>query len=185
MLARIKRDTSTKWGGLFAAVATAAAVIAVGCGGGPEEPRSQDRTTRASTTVTTGSLGKAKYLAHVNRYCRRDWVRILQAFADLQAKEGSKTSPEELFVKASESFLIPGIQIQFDVMRRNAAPEGEERKVEHMIGALQLAIESGEKMRISSPAQLAAHFGRFNELAIKYGLDDCLVREGFFGAVQP
>jgi hypothetical protein len=157
------------------------AIFALGCGGTDR----QERTTRAATTVSTGKLDKAHYLARVNNYCRHSWEDILARYAAFSAEHGSRTLTASAFADASKSFLLPGIQFQFDEMRMFGGPEGYEEQVEKVAGTMQLAIERGETQRITSPVQLAALFGPYNRLAYQFGFNNCIVREAFFGKVLP
>ncbi|HWM63041.1 MAG TPA: hypothetical protein VNP96_03530 [Solirubrobacterales bacterium] len=154
------------------------AVLVIGCGN--DADGDPERTTMASTTVTTGSLATAQYLAKINDYCQRDWARMLEKFADYQDAKGPNVSKKRLFIGASWRFLLPGIQFQFDVMRNSGAPEGGEVEVEEMIGTMQLAIESGQRQRISSAEQLSTLFEDYNRLAQQYGIDECVVDEAYF-----
>lgn len=174
---------SWKWGHrLSVLVASAIAVAALATACGEDNP---EFATRANTTVTTGALTKTQFIARVESYCRESWQRALKRLANIRAANNAGVDPETLFADATKKSLLPRIQFQFDEIRNAGAPEGEKDEVEMMVGAMQIAIESAEEMHITSPAQLANHFAPYNELALKYGLDRCLVREAFFGVGRP
>lgn len=132
--------------------------------------------------MTAGSLTKAQFIAHANRYCRHSWGLILQRFAAYRDSLSSNVSEEKVFTGASWRLVLPAIEFQFDQMHQIlGAPAGDEHQVEKMLGTMQLAIESGEKQRPASPRQLSALFADYNQLADRYGVSDCLVREAYFG----
>lgn len=87
--------------------------------------------------------------------------------------------PEEpFFANAVQSYVLPAFQFQFDELRMFGAPAGDEDQVEEMVGIMQYGIESAERQRISSPAELSRHFAEYDELGREYGVTACLMHVG-------
>jgi hypothetical protein len=155
------------------------------CGGGGDGDSASRAghtfSVRADTTVTTNALSRSQFLARAGAICKSSRGRILRRFAESLQEQDPKTSVERTVADASYSYFLPGIQFQFDDFRLIGAPSDDQEQVEEMIGAMQFAIESGEKQRIKSPGQLEGLFRVFNELAGTYGLDECIVSEANYG----
>lgn len=171
---------------LVAVAATALlTAIAMGCGGSAGGDTSgsdgKEFSVRADTTMTTvDSLTKAKFLAHINSLCRRKWRFVLNAVKQtgvLWIKQHPRVSQRQNYKRslhvsyfASIDFLI------FDWIRHFGSPPGEKRAVERVIGAMQEAVERGQRgKRITTVAELQALFADYNRKARSYGLSECLV----------
>jgi hypothetical protein len=104
-------------------------------------------------------------------------VTIRHNLAVYKSTQDPQFSPQRRFRESIRLSLLPGIDFHiFDNIRSLGAPKGEESKVEDMIGALQGAVEIGERaFPIRSPTDLWDLFDIFNPMARQYGLDDCLV----------
>lgn len=136
---------------------------------------------QASTTVTTGSLGKPQFVHRVNQLCREGWVIILDNFTKYSSwQEGDGLTRQEIFAKSVKESFLAGFDFHvFDEIYRLGGPEGEEESVEDVIGALQLAVERGQRqLRVTTPAQLDSLFADYNRRALEYGFVDCLVDAG-------
>ena len=183
----IRRETWIKSCEVLGLIAIVA-LLAVGCGGDDQSTEASDHAptpaTKAVTTVTTGPLDKAQYIAHVNNYCRNSWTLIRQRVAAYEEELGSHISKEKAFTESIWRNILPGIQFQFDQMHEvlGGVPAGDERQVEEMIGTMQVAIETGEKRRPASPGQLTSLFATYNKRAEQYGVSDCVVNEANFGS---
>jgi hypothetical protein len=156
-----------------------AAPLAIGCGdNGGEESVEAAFTVQARTTIITGPLDKPRFIARVNKLCREGWAEILDNFSEYTSWQDAKEmSRQEIFTESVRESFLAGFDFHvFDEIRNLGGPRGEEEVVEDVIGALQLAVERGQRqVRVSSPAQLTALFADYNRRARAYGLEDCLV----------
>jgi hypothetical protein len=135
---------------------------------------------RADTTVTTAaaSLTKARFLARMNRTCRRTWPTILHNFVVYGRRPGPELGGRRRYAKAVRLTFTAGLDFYvFDAIYNLGAPPGDEERVEEMIGTMQESVERTQRglRPIPSPRRLQAHFAAYNRLARAYGLDDCLV----------
>jgi hypothetical protein len=156
-----------------------------GCGGGESSTSGATGepafTVEAITTVTTGSTPmKAVFLARVNRICRRNWSEILENFAEYSSWQGKGLSEQQLFAKSVRDSYLAGVDfLIFDPIFRLGAPKGEEREVEDVIGAMQIAVEKGQRVvSVPTTKKLEDLFADYNQAAREYGLVDCLVQAG-------
>jgi hypothetical protein len=171
---------------------TAVAVVAVavvaamapGCGGSgggdPSSSGGKEFSVEADTTMTTArSLTRPKFVAHVNSLCRRKWKFILNAVRQTSAITGKlhpQTSGMQRYLRGIRLSYFASLDFHlFDEIHRLGAPPGETRAVENLIGTMQEGVERGERMRISSRAQLEPLFADYNRVARGYGLDECLI----------
>jgi cobalamin biosynthesis protein CobT len=117
----------------------------------------------------------------IQRICRTAWPVIIDDFVSYRRWEESKPGKargRSLFAITAELTLMASIDYHiFDTIYQQGAPEGEERNVEEIIGAMQSAIERGQKglAPVSSVQQLEELFAEYNRRARNYGLDECLV----------
>jgi hypothetical protein len=137
----------------------------------------------ANTTVTTGSLSKAEFFARATATCIHRQTIVLNRFKSYRDEHRRDMSPSELIAKASQMYLLPGIQFQFDELRLMGAPEGDKDQVEEMLGAFQFAIEKGQRSHIGSAEEFGKLFRVHNELAVAYGLGHCAVDRKHFEPV--
>jgi hypothetical protein len=167
------------------------AAVVAGCGGGGDDASAGDEdhtySVEASTTMTTADIGKAQFIARVNKICRKAWATILDNFAEYSSTQDPKLSERERLTEAIQVSVLAGIDFHiFDNIRYLGAPRGEETEVEEMIGPFQSAVERGQKqlVRVSSVAQLSELFKDYNQRARRYGLDDCLVDNGHLQQIE-
>jgi hypothetical protein len=159
----------------------ALATLAVGsCGGDSESGGSGEAgfVVEASTTVLTGPLDKPQFVVRVNKICREGWAEILDNFTEYSSwKQEDGLNEDEAFKKSVRLSFLAGFDFHvFDPIYQLGGPPGEEKEIEDIIGALQLAVELGQRrINITSPEQLTNHFAEYNRLAQEYGLTDCLV----------
>jgi hypothetical protein len=163
------------------------AIAASGCGGADSDNERQGFVVKADTTVTTASLTKAQFVAHVNDVCRRRWPVILQNFVEYSGSLSPRWSEEKRFANAARLSFMAGVDFHiFDQIYKLGAPSGEEHNVEAVIGAMQEAVERGERqVRIISPVELQALFGKYNEIALHYGLGECSVSGAHLPVLAP
>lgn len=164
--------------GIGSAVAVAL-LITVGCGGEDSAGAGNQKfSVRADTTVTTGSLPtKARFVARVNQICRNGWKVILQNFSEYSSWQDPKLSERQLFAKSVRLSYTAGVDFHiFDEIYNLGAPKGEERPTEDVIGAMQVAVEKGQRVvSVPTAAKLKELFAKYNQAAHEYGFDDCLV----------
>lgn len=159
--------------GFICAVALASAAT-LGCGSGSSNEASV--TSGPRTSVTTSSVSKTEYINRANGVCEKSWAIALPSFQ----RRYKSTLHGKAFNAASQNIFLPSLQLQFDDIQYIGAPDGDERQVEEMIGALQLAVYRGEEQIVSSPRQMVHIFAKFSRLAIQYGIDSCPVEEATF-----
>ncbi|HET8863447.1 MAG TPA: hypothetical protein VFM94_09380 [Solirubrobacterales bacterium] len=166
----------------FLAAAIAVALVALaGCGGdgegGSSGEEDQGFTVRASTTMTTGKLPKAKFVRQVNKICRESWVTIRENFIDYSGWGDQGTDERKRIEPVIRLSLMAGIDFHiFDNIHFLGAPKGEERDIEEIIGPLQEAVERGQRLGpLHSFAEVEELFSDYNRQASRYGLEDCLV----------
>jgi hypothetical protein len=152
--------------------------LATGCGSsGPAGTANPGFTVVADTTMTTGSLTKAQFVAQVNQICRRGWPIILGHFTESTIWHNRHSSRRERFARAVRLAFLAGLDFHiFDEIHRIKAPRGGKARVEEVIGKMQTAVERGQReLHAYSPGQLSAQFADYNEAARRYGLTACLV----------
>lgn len=127
--------------------------------------------------MTTGSLTKPQFVVRVNRLCRRGWGLVRNNFAEYASLQSPRLSKRALFAKSVRATFLPGFDFYvFDEIRELKAPSGERKKVEEVIGKMQIAVELGERRRHAyTPTQLSAQFADYNQAARQYGFSDCVV----------
>jgi hypothetical protein len=128
--------------------------------------------------MTTANIDKAQFISRVNKICRQAWVIIVDNFAKYSDTQDPTLSEKARFAEGLHLSLLAGIDFHiFDNIYDLGAPPGEERETEKIIGALQSADERGRKnlVPLSSVTQVTELFDEYNQLARRYGLDDCLV----------
>jgi hypothetical protein len=169
------------------AAIVALAILAVSCGGADDSATGSDgrefQVTGADTTVTpVNSLTKAKFLAHANDLCRRKWPFILNAArqtANFTRKLHPETSELEQYRRGVRISYYPAIDFHlYDEIQRLGGPPGETQTIEEVLGSMQEAVERGQRMVTSSPAQVEKLFSVYNQIARHYGLDECLFEGG-------
>lgn len=172
------------------AAIVALAVLAVGCGGTDDSATGSEgrefQVTGADTTVTpVNSLTKAKFLAHVNDLCKRKWPFILNAArqtANFTRQLHPETSEMEQYRRGVRISYYPAIDYHlYDEIQRLGGPPGETQTIEEVLGSMQEAVERGQRIVTSSPAQVEKLFAVYNQIARDYGLNECL----FTGAHLP
>lgn len=173
-------------------IALAVGALLAGCGGGNGNGDSAESSVaaksqtysvngrtysvEADTTVTTGSVGKARYVPQVNRICREAWPVIQSNFDKFLSWQNQHQSRRVRIEQTVRLSLLAGIDFEiFDNIYGTKAPEGEQAKVEELIGAMQAAVEHGAKLHVHSQRALIALFANFNRRARQYGVEDCLV----------
>lgn len=163
--------------------AMALSVMAASCGSDSDDTlpgaRSDTYSVEASTTMRTVSITRVRFVRRMNKACRKAWPVIVGNFLEYVAAQAPEVGKRERIAKAIRGPLLAGIDFYiFDYFRYLGAPPGDERKLEEIIGPMQVAVELGEKRLAptDSIAQVLELFEDYNRRAGQYGLDDCLVK---------
>ncbi len=155
--------------------AICALVISEGCGG---TSNSSTYSVRADTTMTVGDIDKAAFVEQANKICRQGWAIIVDNFHQYSGWQDHRETERVRFARSVQLSLMAGIDFHiFDLIYRSRAPHGEKEEIEAIIGAMQSAVERGEKrlVPIWSVDEVAALFGEYNQRARQYGLEDCVL----------
>jgi hypothetical protein len=166
----------------FPQLAATVCLALAGCGGSEEH----EFHLKADTTVTAGSLTKARFLVRANRACRHGWRSIIKFHSEYSRLHRNQLNDEQLFAQSVRHTFFATLDVViFDPIHLMPAPSGEASDVEAVIGRLQRAVEFAERrVPIRTLAQFAARFEPYNLAAHRYGLDDCLVDGARLLAVQ-
>lgn len=169
-------------------VALAAAALIAGCGAaGKGSNQTTGSTASASRPYgilyVNPGLTKQKFLAHVNALCRRKWRFIDNAVRQTSVLEGiahpQMSKLERYTVGVHDSYYASvSYHIYTPIQRGVGAPPGEKQAVEDVLRAMLDGMSQGEKASVTKPAQVEAMFSDYNQLARRYGLDECLVTGG-------
>jgi len=185
ILIRIKRDYSIK--GLL--VAALAALLLSGCGGEAGDSSSErgglTYSVEADTTVTTGTFSEDEVFARAKKMCKNRQTLIRNLF-ELYREQHPRAAGAKLIAGASYSLILPGIEFMFDDLYMTGGPEGDEdaaAEIEEMIGAMQYAIETGEKKYPASAQRIGYLFRNFNRLARANGFDQCTVDRSHYAEI--
>lgn len=142
------------------AVALCVAALIGGCGGAGKagggdstDPTPNWKRPNGLVYVTPG-LTKERFMAHLNKYCGRQWPAIQDV-------------PASYF--SSLGFYIYG-----SIQSYGTAP-GERGTVEHLLFAMKDGMRQGEQVGTTDPAQVEAAFADYNATARRLGLDECVV----------
>jgi hypothetical protein len=139
------------------AVLAAALLAFAGCGGGDE----------------TTALTKAEFTKQVNAGCKEHQKEREELFkkvsAELDPSEVTRADQEDLITEV----LLPPFEKDIENMKSLAPPEGDEKKVEAIIEAMEKAIKDVEAKPLVA-LRSTSQFAEARALFVKYGLDDCL-----------
>jgi hypothetical protein len=141
-----------------AAIAAACASCGAAAGGDGGDSATTDPTPNwkhpNGLVYVTPGLTKARFMAHLNRHCRRNWP-VIQA------------DPSSYF--ASLGFYLYG-----EIQSFGTAP-GERGTVEHLLIAMKNGMREGERVGTDDPTEVEAAFADYNQTARRLGLRECLV----------
>jgi hypothetical protein len=144
---------------LYALAVVALATIAVGCGDSDD----------------SSSLSKAQFVKKGNAICTKGNEDINKGFEKFsrEHKLSEQNQPNQAeLAEAAEEILLPRVTEQIEALRGLGAPEGDEAKVEKILGAAEKAVEEAEE----DPRSLRGSntpFSKPNKLAREYGLTVC------------
>lgn len=136
-------------------------VIVAGCGGGSDS--------------TSSSITKAQFIKQADAICEKGNKENEAEFEEFakehnlsEKKEPSKAQQEE----AISEIVAPSVQKQIEEIDALGAPEGDEAKIEAMVGAVEEGVEEIE----ADPTSLIEGknpLGKGSKLAKEYGLKTC------------
>ena len=146
-----------KKGAFPALLAILIAMLAIaGCGGGDD----------------TSSLTKAEFTKQANAGCKEHTKEREKLFKEVSAT----IDPSEVTRKDQEMLisdvLLPPYEKDIENIQSLGAPEGDEQQVEDIVKAMEKSVENVEAKPLVALRD-TSQFAEANELAKKYGLDDC------------
>jgi hypothetical protein len=153
-------------GGRTAALllATALAVLPLGCGSGEGED-----------SLPVGTISKAQFLKQARAICAQG-TKEAQKLDDAawEKYEPDHITTDEAVLNKISLALLPAREKEFQRLRALGLPKGDEKYVDAMLTAAEEGVEEGRE----DPAALRdwpPHFGfsRSYEMGAKYGLEGC------------
>lgn len=167
---------------LAALLGLATVAFAAGCGGGSAGQQTASGAARfevrADTTMhTTPRLTKAAFVGQVNEICRHAWPMIRSDYRVYSRTQEAGLSNRQRTADAIRMTLMASIDLHiFDYIYRLGAPPGQKAATERIIGAMQEAVERGQRLGpLFSIPEVATLYGAFNRRAAAYGLEACIV----------
>jgi hypothetical protein len=142
-------------------ISAALVLLVGGCGGGDDS--------------TTASLTKAQFVQKGNALCKeREQERVEAVQSEIKTlKPGGSFSDAEQTALVVD-VMVPNYEKVIANVGSLGAPEGDEAEVEEILAAM----EKGLKDLKADPEEAiftTAMLGDANELAVKYGLSNCVV----------
>jgi hypothetical protein len=149
--------------GAFVAAAMVALVVA-GCGGGD-----------SSTTV--GSISKEDFIVKADAICKKGTERLQKAiFAALKHPQNLTKVSEDEQIKIVTTAMVPDVSREVKELRALGIPDGDEEKIDAMIGALEEGVETAEQDPQAVTKSSDVVFGISSRIAGEYGLTVCSSR---------
>lgn len=146
---------------LIAAV-IAAAMLAAGCGGGGDDSSS------------SSSISKEEFAAKADAICKDGTTRMQKAiFAALKDKRSLTKMSQSEQEKIVATVIVPSVKREVKELRALGVPDGDDEKVDAMIGALEEGVETAESNPEAVTSSSDAVFGIASRLAAEYGLEAC------------
>lgn len=148
----------------FKAIAAAAGVVAfalslmaLGCGSSEPTP-----------------LSRAAFSKQANSICK-EAMNGREASLTAAAKSASKSegSSEAEVAKLVVEVALPPVQDMAEDLDGLGSPVKDEKQVEAMIAALENGVEKSEEAPLRAVSGIT--FSRANDLAVAYGLNECVV----------
>lgn len=140
-------------------------LLAAGCGGSDESSAGAD------------AISKQEFIAKADAICKKGTERMQGAIlAGLKNPQSlskvSQAEQEELV----ESAMVPSIKREVRELRALGIPEGDEERVDAMIGALEEGVETAEDNPEAVANSSDVVFGIPSRIASEYGLEACGIR---------
>jgi hypothetical protein len=162
-----------------------------GCGGASGDHAAESRyIVEASTTMAAASpsISKERFVNYINKACRRALGKVTDNWYVYRSTQDPKMGRDARFSDALRESLLPGIDfLIFDEIHILGSPPGAEHVIERIIGAMQLAVETGEHglWQAHSITEVTPHFDVYNSRARHYGLTDCVADNAHLGRIKP
>ncbi len=144
------------------AAAVAAVLLVAGCGDG-------------ESSSAASSISKEEFVAKADAICKRGTKRMEAGLADFLTDGGKIQKPSQA---DNEEFVVtvltPSLRQEIKELRALGVPDGDEEKVEAMIGSLEEGLDTAE----DDPAVVASGstdivFGIASRLAGEFGIEAC------------
>jgi predicted small secreted protein len=149
---------------LIAAVAMAALLLA-GCGGGGEDSSSGK------------SISKEDFIAKADAICEKGTKRLQAAiFAAVKKPQNLTKVSEADQIKIVKTAMVPNVSREVKELRALGIPDGDDEKVDAMIGALEEGVETAEQDPQAVTNSSDVVFGIASRIAGEYGLTACASR---------
>jgi hypothetical protein len=150
-------------GTIAIAVALAVAALVAGCGGGSDD-----------SSTAGGSISKAAFIKQADAVCQKGTERMQRAILVFlkqhkDVKRPNKAQSETLVGTA----IVPSVETEIKALKALDVPEGDEDRVNAIIGALEEGLETAEDNPEAVVASSDAVFGISGRLAGEYGAEVC------------
>jgi hypothetical protein len=150
--------------GTLVAAAMVVALVMAGCGGG-------------DSSTTTGSISKEDFIAKADAICKKGTERLQKAiFAALKHPQNLTKVSEDKQIKIVTTAMVPNVSREVKELRALGVPEGDEEKIDAMIGALEEGVETAEQDPQAVTKSSDVVFGISSRIAGEYGLTACASR---------
>ncbi len=148
--------------GTVVAVALAAVVMIVGCGGSDDGSGGE-------------SISKEEFIVKADAVCKRSNERMEKAFGEfLKANRDIKKPTDPALQQLVGDVMVPSIKREIEELRALGVPSGDEEKVEAMVAALEEGLETAEdNPKVVTSASSDTIFGIASRIAGEYGLEIC------------
>jgi ABC-type phosphate/phosphonate transport system substrate-binding protein len=150
--------------GIFVvAVAVALALVVAGCGSGD-----------SSTSTVSGSISKAAFIKKVDAVCQKGTERMQRAIlVFLKQHKDVKRPNKAQSLKLVGTAIVPSVRTEIKELKALEVPEGDEERVDAIIGALEEGLETAEGNPEAVVSSSDAVFGISGRLAGEYGAEVC------------
>jgi hypothetical protein len=149
--------------GVFVVAVMIIALVVAGCGGGSDD-----------SSTAEGSVSKAAFIKKVDSVCQKGTERMQQAILIfLQQHKGVQRPNTVQSEKLVSTAIVPSVKTEIKELKALDAPEGDEERVDAIIGALEEGLETAEGNPEAVVASSDAVFGIPGRLASEYGAEAC------------
>src|SRR4249919_2911251 len=147
--------------GSFVAAAIVVALVLAGCGGG-------------DSSTTAGSISKEEFIAKADAVCKKGTERLQKAiFAALKHPQNLTKVSEAEQIKIVTTAMVPNISREVKELRALGVPDGDQEKIDAMIGALEEGVQTAEQDPQAVTKSSDVVFGISSRIAGEYGLTAC------------
>jgi len=151
--------------GAFVAAAMVIALVVAGCGGG------------GGDSSSAKSISKEDFIAKADAICKKGTERLQKAiFAALKHPQNLTKVSEAEQIKIVTAAMVPNISREAKELRALGIPDGDEEKIDAMIGALEEGLETAEQDPQAVTKSSDVVFGISSRIAGEYGLTACASR---------